>query len=38
MYELISDTIGALLFGGIILSGIIYVVESIKDMFKGDKK
>jgi hypothetical protein len=34
MYEAITDLIGITIFGLIILSGIIYVVESIKDMFK----
>ncbi len=39
MYEIIIETLGFATFILIILSGIIYVVESIKDMFKkGDKK
>lgn len=38
MLEVIIDLIGVTVFGLIILSGIIYVVENIKDIFKGEKK
>ena len=38
MYEAITDLIGITIFGLIILSGMVYVVERIKDIFKGDKK
>ena len=38
MYETITEILGFATFILIILSGIIYVVESIKDMFKGNKK
>ena len=38
MYETITDILGFATFILIILSGIIYVVERIKDIFKGEKK
>ena len=39
MYEIIIEILGFATFILIILSGIIYVVENLKDIFKkGDKK
>ena len=40
MYETITDLIGITIFGLIILSGIIYVVENIKNILneRGKKK
>jgi hypothetical protein len=38
MCEIIIEILGFATFILIILSGIIYVVENIKDVFKGEKK
>jgi ABC-type polysaccharide/polyol phosphate export permease len=38
MYETITEILGFVTFILIILSGIIYVVENIKDIFKEEKK
>jgi hypothetical protein len=38
MYEAITEMLGFVTIILIVLSGITYVVENIKDIFKGDKK